>query len=154
LCIFDQIRGNDVRFVSFDPERGVDHELLKSSDTGRNWTLSPDGRTLAVFPDSHSIRFFPLENGRAREGKTITLNDWLIESGDWTADGSGILFPSLTRGGKPVIVEADRAGKATVVLEGTENTVFDYMVQAPDGLHALLGAKVSGDNNAWMIDNF
>lgn len=154
LCIFDQSRANDQIFVSFDPERGVGHELLKSSGTGRNWTLAPDGRTLAVFPGLHSIRFFAVENGAAREDKTITLNDWLIQSGDWTADGSGILVPSVAPAGTPAIVEVNRAGKASVVLKGTANTAFDYMVQAPDGQHAILGAKVSGDNNAWMIDNF
>ena len=154
LCIFDQSRGNEQIFVSFDPERGIGRELLKSSGTGRNWTLAPDGRTLAVFPGFHSIRFIAVENGTAREDKTIALNDWLVDSGDWTADGTGILVPSATPAGTPVILEVNRTGKAAVILKGTTNTSFDYMVQAPDGRHAILGAKVPGDNNVWMIDNF
>jgi hypothetical protein len=131
LCIFDQSRGNDQIFVSFDPERGVGHELLKSSGGQPNWTLAPDGRMLAVFPGSHTIRFFLVENGAARKDKTITLSDWLIQSGDWTADGSEILFTSLTAAGTPAIVAVNRAGKASVVLEGTANTLFDYMVNLP-----------------------
>lgn len=154
LCIFDQSRGNDQIFVSFDPERGVGQELLKSSGTGRNWTLAPDGKTLAVFPSVHSIRFFHVENGAAREDKTIMLSDWLIPNGDWSADGEGLLIPSVTPAGLPVMLEVNRAGKATVVLEGTTTEEFEFMIQSPDGHYGILGAAVPGDSNAWMIDNF
>jgi DNA-binding winged helix-turn-helix (wHTH) protein/Tol biopolymer transport system component len=156
LCVVDKPQGNDVSFVSFDPERGIGHELLRSSGRRRNWTLSPDGRTLADFPDNHSIRFFSVENGVANENKTVTLNDWFFRNGDWTADGKGLLIPSTTPAGIPVMLEVNRAGKASVVLEGTASSGFEFMfmVQAPDGHYGILGAVVPGDNNAWMVDNF
>ena len=43
---------------------------------------------------------------------------------------------------------------AEVVLEGDANTSFDWMVQSPDGRYGILGVRVPGDNNAWMIENF
>jgi len=70
------------------------------------------------------------------------------------ADGSGLLIPSITRTGTPVILEVNRAGKASVVLESAANTPFESMIQAPDGHHGILVEIVPGDNNAWMIDNF
>jgi hypothetical protein len=41
-----------------------------------------------------------------------------------------------------------------MVLEGAVHTPFEFMIQAPDGRHGILGALVQGDNNVWMIDNF
>jgi hypothetical protein len=35
-----------------------------------------------------------------------------------------------------------------------EHPGLEFMVQAPDGHHGILGEIVPGDNNAWMIDNF
>ena len=52
------------------------------------------------------------------------------------------------------MLEVNRAGKISVVLEGIPGTEFAFMVQAPDGHYGILGAVVPGDNNAWMVDNF
>jgi hypothetical protein len=154
LCIATKFGKDEVIFFAFDPGRGIGRELLKIRGLVHDWSLSPDGRTLADLPHDHSIRFFSVENGVAREDKTFTLNEWPIENGDWNADGSGLLIPSITPTGTPVILEVNRAGKASVVLEGAANTPFEFMIQAPDGHHGILGAIVPGDNNAWMIDNF
>jgi hypothetical protein len=82
------------------------------------------------------------------------LNEWQVDNGDWNADRSGLLIPSITPAGMPVILEVSRAGEVSVVLEGAANTPFEFMVQAPDGHHGILGATVPGDNNAWVVDNF
>jgi hypothetical protein len=145
---------DEVIFFAFDPGRGIGRELLKIRGLVHQWSLSPDGRTLADLPHGHSIRFFSLENGVAREDKTVTLNEWLMDNGNWNADGSGLLIPSITPTGTPVILEVNRAGKASIVLEGAANTPFEFMIQAPDGHHGILGEIVPGDNNAWMINNF
>jgi cytochrome c oxidase assembly protein Cox11 len=67
-------------------ESGIRGEVLRISGGAVDWTLSPDGRTLAVFPGEHRIRLFSVENEVARETKTVTVNDWKIEQGDWSAD--------------------------------------------------------------------
>jgi hypothetical protein len=82
------------------------------------------------------------------------VNEWLVPYGDWAADGKGLLVPSFTPVGTSVILEVNRAGEASVVLEGATNTAFDYVVQAPDGRHGIIEAVIPGDNNAWMIDQF
>jgi DNA-binding winged helix-turn-helix (wHTH) protein/Tol biopolymer transport system component len=154
LCIIHKPQKNDCIFFSFDPQHGIGRELLRTHAGCHDWSLSPNGRTLADFLDGlHRIRFFSLDDGGAREDKTVTLKDWLFGFGDWTADGEGLLVPSFTPVGTPVILEVSRAGKAFVVLEGAASTTFDFMIQAPDGRHGILGAVVPGDNNVWMIDN-
>jgi DNA-binding winged helix-turn-helix (wHTH) protein/Tol biopolymer transport system component len=154
LCIFSKVQGTDHVYVSFDPERGIGRELLRTKGSFNNWSLSPDGRTLAVFPGDHRIRFFSVENGVAHEGNAVTLNDWWIPNGDWNADGRGVLIPSVTPTGTPVILEVDRAGKASVVLEGAANTAFEWMIPSPDGRNGILAVEVPGDNNVWMLDEF
>jgi Tol biopolymer transport system component len=154
LCIVTKFEKDDVLFFSFDPARGIGRELLRLNGGVHDWSLAPDGRTLADFRHGHTIRFFSIENEVAREDKTVTLNEWQIENGDWNADGSGLLIPSISPTGTPVILEVNRAGKVSVVLEGAANTPFESMVQAPDGHHGLLVETVPGDNNAWMIDDF
>jgi DNA-binding winged helix-turn-helix (wHTH) protein/Tol biopolymer transport system component len=154
LCLLSKVQGNDHVYLSFDLERGIGRELLRTKGGPNNWTLSPDGRTLAVFPGDHRIRFFSVENGAAHEGNTVTLNDWWIQNGDWNADGKGILIPTITPTGTPAILEVNRAGKASVVLEGAAHTAFMWMIPSPDGRRAVLALQVPGDNNVWMVDKF
>jgi DNA-binding winged helix-turn-helix (wHTH) protein/Tol biopolymer transport system component len=154
MCIFNKVQGGDSIFFSYDPEHGLGRELLRSGDIWDNWTLSPDGKTLAIFPDDHRIRFFSIEGEIASEENTVTLNDWRVMDGDWNANGTAVLIQSVTPAGKPVILEVNRAGKATVVLEGAANTGFWFLIQSPNGHYGILAADVPGDNNAWMVDNF
>jgi hypothetical protein len=154
LCVLSRRQGTDHIFVSFDLERGIGRELLRTSDGPTDWSLSPDGGKLAVFPGDHRIRFFSVENGVAHEGNAVTLNDWRVENGDWSADSKGVLLQSVTSTGTPVILEADMAGEVSVVLKGAANTTFWAMVPFPDGHYGILDVEVPGDNNVWMIDKF
>jgi len=154
LCIGSRLEKDGVVLFSFDPMRGIGRELWKLSGTVHDWGISPDGKTLSDFPHDHSIHFLSIENGAVKEGRTVTLDEWQIDNGDWNVDGTGLLIPTATPSGMPVILEVNRDGKASVVLEGAAHTPFGFMIQSPDGHHGILDAVVHGDNNAWMVDNF
>ena len=154
LCVLSRIQGTDHIFLAFDIKHGIGQELLRTSDGPNDWSLSPDGKKLAVFPGDHRIRFFSVENGAAREVYPITLKDWWVQNGDWSADSRAVQIQSLTPEGIPVILEANMTGKASVVLKGTANTTFWAMLPSPDGRHGILDVEVPGDNNAWMADKF
>jgi DNA-binding winged helix-turn-helix (wHTH) protein/Tol biopolymer transport system component len=151
LCIFSKLVGTNQIFVSFDIEHGAGRELTRTPGGPTNWTLSPNGMELAIFLDKHRIRFFSLDIGVARD---VSVDDWPVESGDWSADGKRIFIQSVTSRGTPVILDVNKAGKAEVVLEGDANTSFDWMIQSPDGRYGILGTVVPGDNNVWMVENF
>ena len=153
LCLFSKRDGKDYVFISFDPLRGIGHELFRSDIRG-NWGISPNGKTLDIFADGHSIYFFSIENGVVHESSTVTLKGWSFMNGDWSADGKGLLVPSVNSSGEPVILEVSQAGKVSVVLKGSASSEFGFMIPASDSQHAILGATVPGDNNAWMIDDF
>jgi hypothetical protein len=115
------------------------------------WTLSPDGSKLGLFLDEHRIRFISLDTGVAHE---VTVKDWPLYQGDWSANSKSVFMPSVTSKGIPVILEVDQAGKANVVLQGSANTSFVAMIQSPDEKYGLLLEATPAENNAWMIDNF
>lgn len=153
LCILSELQGDDHVFVSFSPEHGIGREVLRIQGSFNNWSLSPDGTDLAVFPGDHRVRFFSVGNDLAREKDTVTLNDWRFENGDWSADGKGLLIPSVAPAGMPVILEVTKAGKASVVLSGATNSKFWALVPSPDGRFGILDVEVPADNNAWIIES-
>jgi hypothetical protein len=61
-------------------------------------------------------------------------------------------MPAYTSKGTPVILNVNEAGNAQVAFEG--KTQLAWMIQSPDGRHAILEVPTSGDNNAWMVENF
>ena len=75
-------------------------------------------------------------------------------SGDWSADSKAVFMSSVTPGGIPVVLAVNETGKAEVIFEGQAGTGFHWMIQSPDGRHAILEMPSHGDNNAWMVENF
>jgi dipeptidyl aminopeptidase/acylaminoacyl peptidase len=132
-------------------DHGQGRELTRIPSDRFNWVPSPDGTELAIFLSQHGIRFLSLDTGVARD---VSIDDWPLSNGDWSADGKSLFVPSFTSRATPVILDVNEAGKAVVVLEGDANTGFWWMIQSPDGRHGMLEADVPGDNNAWMIENF
>ncbi len=84
----------------------------------------------------------------------VSVKDWRLRNGDWSADGKSIFMPSFTQNDAQVILEVSETGKAQVVLQGNANAGFRCMIQSPDGRYGLLLEDLPGENNAWMVDNF
>jgi dipeptidyl aminopeptidase/acylaminoacyl peptidase len=150
LCIFTKLVGSKSVFVSFDPQRGAGSEIT-TAEGCLNWTLSPDGKVLAIFNDPHRIRFHSLVTGVAHD---VTVDAWPIMNGDWSADGKSIFVPSITSKATWVILEVNEAGRAKVVLESDPYTRFWFLIQSPDGRYGILGVEIPGDNNVWMVEKF
>ena len=56
--------------------------------------------------------------------------------------------------GLPVILEVDQTGKAKVVLQGSSNISFGFMIQSPDGRYGLVAEATPSDSNAWIVNDF
>jgi DNA-binding winged helix-turn-helix (wHTH) protein/Tol biopolymer transport system component len=152
LCIFSKTVGANHILVSFDLEHGTGREITRITNfTDLNWGISPDGRTLALSLNGHQIRFLSLDTGVARD---VSVKDWPVFNGDWSAEGKSLFMPSYMSNGTPVILDVNEAGEAEVVLRVTGIPGFWWMIQSPDGRYGMLAAAVPGDDNAWMIENF
>ena len=123
LCSYSKFRGSEQIFVAFDPVRGAGHEVLRATTDLPNWSSSPDGRTLALFPSRGCIRFYSLNAAGDRNPVEIRIPGWIAMTGVWTSDGRSILMPSCIPEG-PEMVSVTPSGKTTVLLEGATNTRF------------------------------
>ena len=95
------------------------------------------GGSSRSFLNRHQIRFLSLDTGVAHD---VSIDDWPLLNGDWSADGKSVFMPSITSKDTPVILDVNEAGKAEVVLEGDANTIFWWFLQSPDGRYGMLEA--------------
>jgi len=160
LCLYSQVDQKRLVFFSFDPLRGKGQEVAHIDDDlpyAFNWSLSPDGSTLAlakaskldlsVVPD---IRLLSL---RDHSERTIRLKEWpKVSSIDWAADGRSLWVSSSTNTGTNALLNVDLQGRARPVWEQTKMEV-GWAIPSPDGRYLALW-QASGDSNVWMIENF
>jgi len=160
LCLYGQVDEKRLVFFSFDPLRGKRQEVAHLDDDipyAYNWSLAPDGSTLAiakarkieltVTPD---IRLLSLANHTER---TIRLKEWPgVSSLDWAADGKSLWVSTSTNTGTYALLNVDLQGRARPVLEQTK-MVVGWAIPSPDGRYLALNLA-SGDSNVWMIENF
>jgi DNA-binding winged helix-turn-helix (wHTH) protein/Tol biopolymer transport system component len=157
LCLYDTRSQTEMSFFRFEPATGKSEELpqLKIKDEpayAYNWSLSPDGKTLATakregVQKDPSITLSSLEDGSKR---TVTAQAWAgISSIDFAADGRSLFAPAYTNAGKWALLNIDLAGNTRTLLEDTD--MLGWAIPAPDGKHLALW-KARGTSNVWMLE--
>ena len=160
LCLYSQVDEKRLVFFSFDPLRGKGQEVAHVDDDlpyAYNWSLSPDGSTLAIAKASKldlsvkpEIRLLSLSDHNER---TIRLKEWpRVSSIDWAADGRSLWVSTSTNAGTNALLNVDLQGRAWPVWEQTKMEV-GWAIPSPDGRYLALW-QASGDSNVWMIENF
>jgi len=167
LCIYDVRVQSQMSFFRFDPANGKSEEFpqLRIQDAPSyiyNWTLSPDGKTLATAKregasmwdysgqGNPSITFHSTADGSQR---TVTVQPWAgISSIDWAADGRSVWAAVYNNTGTRALINVDLQGRTTTVLEDTKMTI-GWAIPAPDGRHLALW-KAGGSSNVWMLEGF
>lgn len=160
LCLYDARTTSEVLFFSFNPATGHKEELpqLRIRDEAPyayNWSLSPDGKTLAtakgkVVQKDPSVTFYSVSDGSKR---TVTAHAWAgISSIDFAADGRSLWAPAYTNDGKWALLNIDLQGRTRIVLEDTNMTI-GWAIPAPDGHHLALW-EARGTSNVWMLECF
>jgi Tol biopolymer transport system component/DNA-binding winged helix-turn-helix (wHTH) protein len=155
ICLYSTIHGNELTFFSFDPIQGQPSQILQMKDEVPqffNWTLSPDGSTLAISKaiagdPSPRIRLVSLKNGSDHwlnvDGPVV------ISSIDFAADSKGIWAVS---GGEKenALLYVDLQGHARTVWS-PKNTFVGWAIPSRDGKHLALDIR-SISANAWMLE--
>ncbi len=158
VCIVSEFSANHLDFSIFDPAAGKRDPLtrLEGSDWYLyNWTLSPDGSTLALakyqrLPGPADIRLLRIVGGKER---ALTLKDWTaISSLDWAADGRSIWVTASSPAGIQTLLHVGLHGKAKPVLQEPEK-YLGWAIPSPDGRHVALWES-SSSSNAWLLDGF
>lgn len=158
VCLLSEIVGDKLSFHYFDPIKGIGNKISRGDLSTRsyktNWTLSPDGRMLAISASDNvgkppAFQLLSVSNDLDRD---IPLPGYdRINFIDWTADGTA-LWVSASRAGKATLLHVDLRGNIRPVLsEG--NMTLGWAIPSPDGKHLAIW-KDSGSLNVWMMEKF
>jgi Tol biopolymer transport system component/DNA-binding winged helix-turn-helix (wHTH) protein len=157
-CLFSKFTKDALSFIRFDSATGEMKDFFQASDSGwqnYNWTLSPDGKTVALCKDGRvsldtEIRLVPTDGGAERK---IHLNEWVsISAIDWSADGKSFWAGATLRGENRALVNIDMRGDVKPVLQGGKPYI-GWGIQSRDGKHLAIW-QATGGSNVWMLEGF
>lgn len=159
-CLLSIATKDGLNFFEFDSSTGAKHELLRISDPGweeYNWSLSPNGETLALTKivrnaEEASLRLKPLRGGQDR---VLALRDCFnLVSLDWAADGRSLWASAVMRGEVRALINVDLQGRVKPVLQARPGTPqIGWGIPSRDGKRLALW-QYTGGSNAWMLEGF
>jgi Tol biopolymer transport system component/DNA-binding winged helix-turn-helix (wHTH) protein len=160
LCIYSEVSPGEERFFQFDPLTGATQEMLWAKIEGKdpynfNWTLSPDGRLLAVAKKNGvtkepGVSIYSLADHTQRSLKVQT---WAgISSIDWAADSRNLWAVAYTTRDTWALLKVDLEGRVSPMLEEKQMRI-GWAIPSPDGLRLALW-EASGSANAWLVEDF
>jgi Tol biopolymer transport system component/DNA-binding winged helix-turn-helix (wHTH) protein len=158
VCVFTAFSSDHLAFFLFDPATGKKNVLTRIAGPEwflHNWTLSPDGSTIAMskkhrVPGPAVIRLFSIATGKDR---TLTLPGWSgIACLDWAADGRTLWVSASSPAGIQTLLNVDLRGHARPVLTESERDL-GWAIPSPDGRHLAIW-EASGNSNAWLLEGF
>ena len=160
VCIFSSIQEGEIRFFRFDPLTGESNELpqLKRRETDYysfNWSLSPDGTTLATsrksMPNSDAaIRLISI----ADSSEILRpVPGWpFLNSLDWAADGKSIWVSASTTQDGSSLLNVPLNGRVRTIIDDQKMRV-GWAIQSSDGKKLAIW-QASGTSNVWMLENY
>jgi DNA-binding winged helix-turn-helix (wHTH) protein/Tol biopolymer transport system component len=160
-CLFSKFVKGAMVFFKFDPSSGATKEWIRVSDAspeweGYNWTLSPDGKMVALskgkmhVSTGADIRLVPLEGG---DEKVLHVTGWAgLSTIDWAADGKSLWASARLRGETRTLVNIDLQGHSKPVLEEKTPHV-GWAIPSRDGKRLAI-LEAAGDSNVWLLEGF
>ena len=155
ICIYSVVGNGELTFFTFDPFQGKGSQVFQLKDDLPqlyNWSLSPDGTTLAIAKgkwgdEEPRIHLVPVNGGADR---WLTISGWSgLASLDWAADSKGLWASSVGEEGN-ALLHVDLQGRARPVWRPKKMSV-GWAISSRDGrsLALLVG---SGSANVWMVE--
>ena len=150
LCLYSTASWLEKKtyFFSFDPASGQRQAVLTVDNSPKNWTLSPDGRTLAFLDgEAQTIRLYDFAERTWRE---LQVSSWhSMHSIDWSQNGRLLIIPAYDSKSQPVLLGVATNGTARVLRTAEKQADFVFLIPSPDGRLAAI-MMVVGESNAWL----
>lgn len=160
LCLFSEIKQHAIRFFRFNPADGTSEEIpqLRREDENYysfNWSLSPDGTTIAMSNNATddrapALRLISLTDYKER---LLPVPGWaLLNNIDWSSDGKSIWVSAATAQDVSALLNVTLTGRVRTTLKDDKMKI-GWAIQSPDGKRLALW-QASGTSNIWMLENF
>jgi hypothetical protein len=155
-CVYSKYTKDALVFEEFDAKTGAKKELFRTSEPEWqyfNWSLSPDGRTLALAKKMRAaveaeIRLVRTRGGRER---VLKVKDWgRLATIDWAADGKSFWASAVLHGETTTLINIDLQGRAKAVLQESKPYV-GWAIPSQDGKHLAIW-EATGGSNVWMLE--
>jgi DNA-binding winged helix-turn-helix (wHTH) protein/Tol biopolymer transport system component len=153
-CLYSVVTNRTLTFFTYNPFQGEGTQAFQIQDDFPqmyNWSLSPDGATLAIAKgkseEDPKIRLVSLKGGRQR---WLNIQGWPgIGSLDWAADSKS-LWVSSAGEEENALLHIDLQGNATAVWRPKKMTV-GWAIPSRDGRYLALHVR-STSANVWMLE--
>jgi Tol biopolymer transport system component/DNA-binding winged helix-turn-helix (wHTH) protein len=158
FCLFSKFVKDALLFVSFDLKTGAMKDFFRANDRGwqdYNWTLSPDGKELALAKQDRisrdtTVRLISTDTGVERP---LHINDWIaINAIDWAYDGKSFWASATLQGETRALVNLDLQGNIKPVLQNGKPFI-GWGIQSRDGKRIAVW-QATGGSNVYMLDGF
>jgi Tol biopolymer transport system component len=156
VCVYSVTTDAGLTFYRFDPTHGPGTQILQLKDDVvglYNWSLSPDGTTLAIAKgkwgdEEPRIHLVSLQGARDR---WIPIKGWPgINSLDWAADNKS-LWASAHDDKENALLRIDLQGNARPVWR-PKNVNVSWAIPSRDGKLVALHVH-SSSANVWMLEH-
>lgn len=141
LTVFNSLTGNPRDVIA-----------LEEPTNGWNWSLSPDGKSIALVtfgPSDNRIRVMSLSGQSPHE---ITVKDWSkFTSVDWAADGKGLFVSSNPTGRISTLLYIDLMGNAHSLWQ-VSNFQATWAIPSHNGKYVAIPANTIA-SNVWIVNN-
>jgi len=155
VCLLSQQQGNQLMVFRFDPVAGnlVQLKTYETAPAGWSWSLSPDGRTLAILTNGSNddrIQLLSVASGSSRE---VAVKGWnRFASLDWSADSQALFVSSNPTGRESTLLYVDLTGNAHKLWQA-RSYLPTWAISSPNGKYLAIPAPTI-QSNVWMLENF
>ncbi len=155
VCVLSKAEPKQFVFSMFDSLKGNPRDVatIEEPANGWNWSLSPDGTSIALVTFSATDNRIRLMSLSGRPSREITVKDWSkFTSVDWAAGGKGLFVSSNPTGRMSTLLYVDLMGNAHSLWQ-VANFQATWAIPSHNGKYVAIPANTIG-SNAWMVDNF
>jgi serine/threonine protein kinase len=150
ICLLSQIKDGNRVFSLLDPSKGRGPDVAQASSASTYWSLSPDGKRIALVKQNSKVSILQLNGGQAND---IEIHDAKLQSIAWSPDNQH-LYASGRLGSAWVMFRVGLDGSFRRLSEVKLNQSWILLYGPSPDDHYLAYKLRSFDTNAIMLENF
>jgi eukaryotic-like serine/threonine-protein kinase len=155
VCVLSEEKGEKLDFHFFDSKTGPVTKPFKSTSKAMDWSLSPDGKQIALIEEDNASQLKILDVSDDAV-KTLNLGKWTelksqLQNVSWFADGKGLYVTAFLPSGT-ALLSVSVGGKVTTLFEQGHNWLC-CPVPAPNG-RFLAFSVTAIQRDVALLENF